>query len=170
MSANWFRKWGRVVCLSSFSSSGDDGDSSSSSSSSSFDIRKYERAEEVDPVEVYYPQDLAEKREGIRMYVMAEEEKADFERIEREENMKRFRGRGTRVEEGRCSPLGTTTRGFRGGDEPGTSYRVVHCGENDRVCTQIPNGKAIYMYEDMVTTLGIRLPFSEMDIRLLNFL
>ncbi|KAK7268865.1 hypothetical protein RIF29_21574 [Crotalaria pallida] len=250
MSRDWFRKWVGVVSLSSSSSEEEDDSSSSSCSSTEVDEafrrqreyrRKYERRVlEVDPVEVVYPRDWEEKRDWIRQYAWAEfadgRERADFQRMERE----RMYDRGVPVVEGRCSPLGTTSRGFSGGlffvtrktntelpcsstgtmpprkcvsrpelypapfdadqyecvdvepkgvqshlcsedqlaeirramlpcpgDATGTSYEVLPCSENDRTCSQTDNN-SFFFYTDLIHNLGVTLPFTDLEMRVLN--
>ncbi|KAK7243600.1 hypothetical protein RIF29_38405 [Crotalaria pallida] len=55
-------------------------------------------------------------------------------------------------------------------DETRTSYAVRSCTENDRICTRVLDGKSFFMYEDLVSLLGARLPFSEVETRLLQVL
>ena len=231
---------------SSSSEEGEDGSSSSSCSSTEVDEmlrrrREFRRKHEqqvldIDPVEVVYPQDFRESREWVKQYAWAEfvdgRERVDFERMQREQMFER----GVPVEEGRCSPLGTTSRGFSGGllfatrrtnvelpcSSAGTmaprkcvtrpelypapfdadqyewvdvepkgvqstlksvddlvavreslpsndvdEYELVSCSANDRICSRT-DSKSFFFYADLIRVLGVTLPFTDIEMKVLN--
>ncbi|KAK7287367.1 hypothetical protein RIF29_00639 [Crotalaria pallida] len=54
-------------------------------------------------------------------------------------------------------------------DEAGTSYTISAPSVNDRVCTSIEeNHKEFFMYEEVVIRLGVKMPFSDLEIALLQ--
>ena len=57
------------------------------------------------------------------------------------------------------------------GDTTGNSYTLSPAGENERVCSLIPEGTTgFYFYEEVITRLGITLPFTDFEIGVLNHL